>query len=86
MLIMRIHFFSIEKLRVGRRRNYKQIAAAEEELASKLQAAEVEILQIRWRDHSSLFIACATEIFFLTSIHCMPVCKNIARGTTDPGC
>ena len=51
MLMMRIHFFSLEKLRrVGRRRNLKQIAAAEEELASRLQVAEVEILQIRWRD------------------------------------
>ena len=45
---MRMHFFSLEKLRgVGRRRNSKRIAAAEEELASKLQEVEVEILQIR---------------------------------------
>ena len=46
--MMRIHFSSLEKLRgVRRRRNSKQIALAEEELATKLQEAEVEILQIR---------------------------------------
>ena len=42
-------YFSLEKLRVGRRRRSpNQIAAAEEELASKLQMAEAAILPLRW--------------------------------------
>ena len=41
-------YFSLVKLRVGRRGSSKQIAAAEEKLASKLQMAEAAILPLRW--------------------------------------
>ena len=40
-------YFSLKKLSMGRRRFSKQIAAAEEELASKLQMAEAAILPLR---------------------------------------